>query len=289
MPVGIKRDGKLIQSPRTKNAQIAKETLNILAKGVYISPSGKEISIQKQSAWCLKDTVLYAEEIEGSEISPISLETEVVNEKFNTAAMRLLKSGKKHIAALNFAAARNQGGGFLEGATAQEEDLCRSSSLYPCLLRKPMFYNKNILGKNSLYTDSIIYSPAVPFFRDDNNELLEEPFELSIITSPAPNLTEKGMTEYEDQKIDEKMVCETLFRRMSKILKVAHRHGHKNLILGAWGCGAFGNDPEMVASLFKQALEKYPLFEFVSFAVYDRGMPATNLEVFRKMFGKQFT
>src|SRR6185312_12808515 len=92
-----------------------------------------------------------------------------------------------HVVALNFASAKNPGGGFLGGAKAQEEDLCRCSALYTCQLTQSAYYEVNRATSSMLYTDNIIYSPDVPFFRDDRLQLLDEPFTVSIITAPAPN------------------------------------------------------------------------------------------------------
>lgn len=200
---------------------------------------------------------------------------EVLNETTAQAAVRLLAQGKTDIIALNFASGRNPGGGFLGGAKAQEEDLCRCSALYPCLKSKPLFYNANILC-DAFYTNHIIYSPQVPFFRDDANQLLEQPFPLSIITAPAPNLSAlkiEGLTNK----------LTGIFReRAIKILQIAEAHGHKVLILGAWGCGAFGNDPEMVAQAFLFALRKVPSFQHVAFAVYDTREPPVLYETFQR-------
>ena len=91
------------------------------------------------------------------------------------------------VVALNFASAKNPGGGFLGGAKAQEEDLARSSALYACMRDQRAYYDANRHEPSLLYTDHMIYSPDVPFFRDDRLRFLEDPFLLSILTAPAPN------------------------------------------------------------------------------------------------------
>jgi uncharacterized protein (TIGR02452 family) len=96
-----------------------------------------------------------------------------------------------HIAVLNFASARNPGGGFLNGAKAQEEDLCRCSGLYPCLVQCDSYYEANRQEASCLYTDHAIFSPRVPFFKtggDGDDQLLPQPFYVSVITMPAPTV-----------------------------------------------------------------------------------------------------
>ncbi len=276
----MKRSGIEIMNARTKNVSIAKETLEVCARAWYNAPSGNIVDISKSLDWAVNSTTLYQEPIHTKNYDAVVPTIEVVNETAAQATMRLITAGKTDIVALNFASARNQGGGFLSGAIAQEEDLCRCSGLYPCLKRKPVFYNENILCDNPYYTDNVIYSPRVPFFRDKHNQFLEETFELSIITAPAPCLRDVNKEGIADK------VKGILLERAMKVLQIAEKHKHKNIILGAWGCGAFGNDPEMVANVFKTVLETVPCFEHVCFAVYDVREPPSVYETFCRAFGK---
>jgi len=231
--------------------------------GKYTVPSGKEISLAAEIDHSVMHSKLYADDslffIHDIHRFP---KISVVNETITQAAKRMISEGIEDIVALNFASARNVGGGFLAGAIAQEEDLCRASALYACMKNKPMFYNENILCDNSYYTHNVVYSPNVPFFRDDYLNLLEEPYHLSIVSAPAPNVRSMA-------SVNENILYKTLLTRAKKILSVAHVNDHKNIILGAWGCGAFGNDPEMVSKVFMEALKDIPVFENVCFAVYD--------------------
>jgi uncharacterized protein (TIGR02452 family) len=273
----IKRDGVQILNPRAGNVALARETIKICKDKTYISPSGNDVSISEELNFAVKNSILYkeGEEIPSHHIMNSSMVVEVINETTAQAAFDLKSQygEETDVVALNFAAALNQGGGYLVGASAQEEDLCRASGLYSCLKNKPMFYNINHLAESYYYTDSIIYSPKVPFIRDKNNVLLEKPFNVSIITSPAPCLI--GV-----EKRDDEMLSKVLSRRMERILKIAAFHGHKKIVLGAWGCGAFCNDPIQVATLFRNALIKHPAFEHVCFAVYDRRNPPHLFETF---------
>jgi len=275
----IKRDGVKLMNARTNNVSIAKETLAILKQKYYNSPNGNKINISEALDAAVKGSVLYQNEISFVENESVKLPLiEVTPETTAQAAQRLLCI-HKDVVVLNFASARNPGGGFLSGAIAQEEDLCRCSGLYSCLKSKPIFYNENILCDNTYYTDNIIYSPNVPFFRSEHFLFLENPFCVSVITAPAPNI--RGMNN-----IDEKQLFDVLSNRISKILKIAAYHNHKNIILGAFGCGAFGNDPLMVAHIFLNSLKMFNYFGNVCFAIYSNKGDLTNLNAFKKIFDK---
>jgi len=276
----IKRSGVEIMNARTGNVSLAKQTIEVCKEKKYTNLQGEIVDFSEEMDAALKGTVYYPDPLPRQDGVAIVPTVEVTNETTAQAAVRLSALGKEDIVALNFAAARNQGGGFLSGALAQEEDLCRASGLYPCLKSKPLFYNANILSEDTFYTDGIIYSPKVPFFRNEHNLFLDKPFTLSIVSAPAPNLNgvrPEGFTS----------LCEIVIRsRAEKILQVAAAQGHKNIILGAWGCGAFGNDPNMVATEFQKVLDKVPYFEHVCFAVYDTRTPPHLFETFQSVFGK---
>lgn len=272
----IKRDGVAVMNARSSNVAIAKETIGILKKKSYTSPNGIEIDISNSLDTTVKGTIFYShlDELDLKQYPGLKPKIEVTGETTAQAAARWVTEGKD-VVALNFASAHTPGGGFLAGAIAQEEDLARCSGLYNCLKSKPIFYNENILCDDSFYTDNIIYSPKVPFFRDEHLLFLEEPFLVSIITSPAPNI--RSM-----ENVDQQLLNITLQYRAVKILTIAEHQGHKNIILGAWGCGAFGNSPEMVANCFKYALEVVPAFENVCFAIYERDEAKPLLETFKR-------
>ena len=118
-----------------------------------------------------------------------------------------------------------------------------------------------------MYSDYVIYSPYVPVFRDDNGTLLEGPFLCTFITCPAVNA--KVVLERDPGRGPE--IRDRMDARIRKVLAVAEAHGHDHLILGAWGCGAFGNEPGQIADLFKDALslEFSDAFEHVLFAIPD--------------------
>jgi uncharacterized protein (TIGR02452 family) len=184
------------------------------------------------------------------------------------------------LAVLNFASARKVGGGFLRGAKAQEEDLVRSCGLYRCLEAQPDYYQANQSCESMLYTDHIIYSPGVPWFRSENGDLLKKPFLASIITAPAPNAKEY----LKKNPGGRKAIRDTLERRARYVLSIARDNGHRSLLLGAWGCGVFGNNPHEVARVFMSLLKSKSFkgqFERVEFAVFDR---TPNRDVYQAFF-----
>ncbi|MBX6752454.1 MAG: TIGR02452 family protein, partial [Micromonosporaceae bacterium] len=186
-----------------------------------------------------------------------------VTRESTLAAGRRLGPGT---AALVFASARNPGGGFLSGAKAQEEDVARASALYECLITVDDYYAYHRAHRDLRYTDRVIYCPDVPVFRGDDGTLLEEPYGLSFIVAAAPNLGAILTNQPELAGT----VPAVLKRRAERVLRVAMAHGHRQIVLGAWGCGVFRNPPEIVAEAFRHALTQVPGFERVVFAILDR-------------------
>lgn len=134
-----------------------------------------------------------------------------------------------------------------------------------------------------LYTDHAIHSPEVPFFRDESLELLAAPFTASVVTAPAPNAGEalrNGRESPDD-------VARALDHRAGAVLEVMRAKGHRVVVLGAWGCGVFRNDPAAVADAFARWLEDRRFegaFDRVVFAVKERGGSEVNAAPFRARF-----
>ena len=261
----------------------AKQTLRVIEDGQYLSRTGELVSIRAETDRALNGTILYTpRDVEALPLPRAEgrARLEVTGETTATAARRLCEEGAR-VVLLNFASARNPGGGFLGGAKAQEEDLARCSALYSCLVTKPGYYEANRAQRSLLYTDHLIYSPDVPFFRDERHGFLEKPFFPSVITSPAPNAG--GVIARETN--GRAAVHEALIRRARHVLAVAAKHGHRTLVLGAWGCGVFRNDPAEVAEVFATLLEESGgTFERVVFAVWERSGDGPNLQAFRARF-----
>lgn len=186
---------------------------------------------------------------------------------------------------LNFASARHPGGGFLNGARAQEESLCRASALYPCIARSPMYAHHG-RQRDLLYTDWMIWSPDVPVFRDDETgALLAQPWHAAFLTAPAPNAS--AIRDHAPEPAPD--IEGALRARAVRVLAIAALHRHTHLVLGAWGCGVFGNDPAVVADAFGACLDGpfAGVFEAVDFAVLDASPARTNLRPFVERFGQR--
>lgn len=199
---------------------------------------------------------------------------QVSNETTLGAARRLWDRGVRTLV-LNFANGVHPGGGFLEGARAQEEALCRSSALYVTLVSDPM-YDHHRQRPLPDATDWAILSPDVPVFRTDAGTPLGSPWPQSFLTCAAPYAPAVGLARSGD----------LLHVRIGRALAIARARGFTPLVLGAWGCGAFGNDPRRTATSFREALEG-PLagaFRHVQFAVTDWSQERRTLGPFRDVF-----
>jgi uncharacterized protein (TIGR02452 family) len=244
-------------------AALARETVRIVRDGEYRTAQGTLVSIAEDVARAVAGTRLYRpdDDLPGPDDAPAPLVVEVTRES-TLAAGRRLGPGA---AALVFASARNPGGGFLSGAKAQEEDIARASALYECLLTAEDYYAYHRANRDLRYTDRVIYCPDVPVFRDRDGTLLEEPYGLSFLVAAAPNLG----AILTNQPHLAGTVPAVLQRRAERVLRVARAHGHRQIVLGAWGCGVFRNPPEVVAEAFRHALTEVPGFDRVVFAILD--------------------
>ncbi|MEU7481817.1 TIGR02452 family protein [Lentzea sp. NPDC042327] len=258
----------------TRLRAIAHETVAIAQSGSYRTAAG---TVPVDVAPAVSGTRLYVPE----DVVPLPEQggpprVEVTAESTLVATRRL----GGDVAALVFASARNPGGGFLNGAQAQEESVARASALYPCLLAAGDFYAHHRAHDDLSYSDRVIHSPGVPVFRDDRGELLPRPYPVSFLTAAAPNLGAILRTQPERAPA----VPGQLRRRAVRVLHVAATHGHRRLVLGAWGCGVFANDPATVARAFHDALRECRFFDEVVFAVFDRQRDSPALRAFTEVF-----
>lgn len=242
-----------------KRMAIAQDTLQIIKAGYYHTADGKQVNIGEELTSCIAGTKYYEpdtlsnikREILSTTAQFSNTEFEIRNETSLMRAERMAKSQQfQKIGVLNFASAKNPGGGFLNGAQAQEESLARSSALYKSLVKCPEYYDYHRSHKSLLYSDRIIYSPSCPVFRTDDGTLLEEPYLVDFITSPAPNAGQILRNHPQDVE----KIPEVLRERGAKVLSLAAYNGCDALVLGAWGCGVFRNDPSMVAQMFADYL-----------------------------------
>lgn len=208
---------------------------------------------------------------------------------FQAARDHAVGGSKRKICVLNFACATKAGGGVSAGAVTQEEDLCRCSNLYPVLCKAELqteYYQMHRGRNSSFYTDTCIYTPDIQVLRDDIHpkKLLpsEKRFSVDVITCAAPNVSQ---VLRRNQKIDRKKLKRLWEGRTMQILQVAADQGVDVLVLGAFGCGAFGNDPAVVAKAFAKAMDCYgSCFDVVEFAVYHRPDEVENYNQFAEVF-----
>ena len=200
----------------------------------------------------------------------------------------------KRIAVLNFAASGTPGGGVTHGSYAQEESLCRCSTLYPSLKTDTAWeefysYHHNYCGWAA--SDTCIYSPDVVICRDDSDLLCEklrpeEFVKVDVITCAAPHVFHDVVVSAED-------LHSMHVSRARNILRVAAYNGADVFIGGAFGCGAFHNPPEVVAKAWHEAMKEYgEKFDLIAFVVYVSDYPAKrksgedNLQAFRNEFAE---
>lgn len=268
---------------------MAAETLEIIKRGFY-QPEGaaqeRPIVIKDATEQSVKGSVLFSP-AEGANILENygacprcpQPETRVENISAVGAVRMLAAEGKTAIGVLNFASAKNPGGGFLNGAMAQEESLAVSSTLYPTLTAHEEYYRENRARRSMMYLDFAIYSPDVLFFRDEAFRLTKTPVKASVLTLPAVNMGQvllKGENAEEARRV--------MRRRMKLALGIFAGQKARHLILGAYGCGVFRNDPEEVALWWRELLEEGmgQYFDSVFHAVLDRSRDQRCISAFRR-------
>lgn len=216
---------------------------------------------------------------------------------FESAGILTKELPGKRIAVMNFANALHPGGGVSSGSNAQEECLCRASTLYPLLyrrsLREPFYqYHKNLGDCRA--SDRLIYTPGVVVCKTDEalprRMAREDWYTVDVITVAAPDLRENESAHCALPGKPIRMSAAEQFgchvKRAIHVLTAAAAEGANALVLGAFGCGAFRNDPETVARAWNTALEVFPhVFTRVEFAVYCAPWDDTNYRIFSKIIG----
>jgi len=267
--------------------ELAKQTVEIAERGMYTSSGGHPVDLAQAVQRCLDATRLFhpselkrlRNDVLANATGDFSTSLELVNETTLSGITRLLADDSGPVAALNFASAKNPGGGFLNGSQAQEESLARSSALYASLLRAWGFYEQHRGSPSLLYSDAMILSPSCPIFRNEAGALLDRTQEVGFITSAAPNAGAAA-----NSRPNELTSIPDVFRRRSEyVLALAAAHGYRRLVLGAWGCGVFRNDPAVVASAFSEHLRGVwsGRFERVVFSVLDSSPSQETFAAFR--------
>ena len=199
----------------------------------------------------------------------------------------------------NFASATTPGGGVVEGSNAQEESLCRCSTLYFSLNAPDMwatFYVPHRMEQNPIHNDDCIYTPEVVVIKTDTENPImlsqDQWYKVNVITCAAPNLREVPSNRMNQAdgtkkgKLSDKEQLEIHEKRLTRILDIALHEGNEVVILGAFGCGAFENNPEIVARAAKNVISNYlNAFETIEFAVYCTPRDEKNFKIFESVLG----
>lgn len=258
---------------------IAKETKRITKEGKY-ELNGTTIYLPNQD---YTDVKVYSPEMGGRLLSGHVPDVANAANHIKIVAQDSFRAAGSfdNPLVMNFANAHKPGGGFEMGATAQEEALCRCSTLFASISSEKAqeMYRYNNSHISRVESDYMLLS-KVCVFRNEKCELLKEPFMAGVITVPAPNRI--GLAAL----ASEKKIEQVMQRRIRIMLLIAKEQGYKTVVLGAWGCGAFHNDASKVAGYFKKVLidEGYAgYFEHICFAIYG-SEDGKNITAFRKRF-----
>lgn len=259
--------------------QIAKETVKYTQQGFYCIDD-KKIDFELQQRNSENNSILIkpSDTINLPACPNYETNYKIVGEQTVETLFKL--NNLDNIGILNFASAKNPGGGFLNGAKAQEESLAISSGLYLTLIKNEEYYQQNRICGNMIYTDYMIYSPDVIFIRDKTLNLVKNPVKASVLTAPAVNIGQI-LLKTPELKLDAQIAMKN---RMSRILDIFAAKGNTTLILGAYGCGVFKNDPVIVAKYWKellQAKDKQKYFKNIIFSIYDTSSNQNILNIFK--------
>lgn len=247
-----------------------------------------------------KTTVYYEDDYPDFKVgSPKKQVITVTGDRSFQSAMRLRKQyPDAKIAVMNFANAFHAGGGVEKGSSAQEESLCRTSTLYPLIYRRTLkdsFYQHHRDLNTPRASDSLIYTEGVIICKTDEDipKRMNKAdwVTVDVITVAAPDLRRKSNQHAPLVGNGTFMNDAELFgyhvKRAIHVLTCAAARGAEVLVLGAFGCGAFQNNPEVVARAYKVALAEFPkVFEKVEFAVYCPPDESENYDAFKKILAQ---
>ncbi|MBR2742161.1 MAG: TIGR02452 family protein [Clostridia bacterium] len=288
---------------RQDNIEMLEDTLSILKKGFY-TVKGKKTALKLSPDEQREALVFLPADVERISAAKDFPHIHVLGrcgytcvnvDSFGMARKRtaedsfdLKKEGAKPVLVLNFANPVNPGGGARKGSQAQEEDLCRKSSLLLSLESRnaAAYYEYNRSLGTYMGSDAVIIHPQVEIIKDENGGLLPDSVVVAVMTCAAPMLRYglSGMTREQYEEL--------FYSRITGMLKVAAYLGYKRLVLGAFGCGAFGNDARVVSDVFYKALKEFDfdgmkesdMFERIDFAVLDRTRDLYNFKEFCRNF-----
>lgn len=286
-----------------KNIKMLEHTLAVFQKGAY-QKEGKIVQLKltsKQREECviyLPDEVyaLSCKNLDGRFRSENNLKFTCKNtDSLSMAKEQICKAtlpnepnGYRPLI-LNFANPLIPGGAVRKGFKAQEEDLCLRSSLLISLEseKAKKYYRYNKVIHSNLGVDAIVLTPNVEVIKNSKGELLEESYLVSVITCAAP------MIRYGLEGYNEEEYIQLFYKRICGILKCAAYWNYRELVLGAFGCGGFGNDAKIVSNLFYKAISELDnhgakladYFSRIDFAVLDITPNRYNFNEFYRNFG----
>ncbi len=269
-------------------------TQQVVEAGGYLTADNREVLLSL-SEETIRGTCFYAAKMEAqASVEHYDTHIEVVSRDCLAFASNLVSEGCDEVCVLNMASATSPGGGVLNGAGAQEEYLFRCSDYYRSLYQ---YVDYGIMFGVARAAESYpmhrqhggIFTPKVTVFRDTEARgyaLLDKPFQINLIAvagiNHPPTIMEEG-----EVCIDPK-VMPTIYNKVHTIFRIARKHRQKTLVLGAWGCGAFGNPPRHIARIFKETLQEPEFagtFAQVYFAI--KGGPnGGNYTPFAEVFGQ---
>jgi len=261
------------------------ETKALVAQGWYINPRGGRVDIAAARDATRRAKVVYRPGMvpaAAARIPTATYQTQVYNQTTLAVAQARVAQGYR-VAILNFASATTPGGGWLRGSRAQEESLARSSALVYAIHDDP-WYGDIRHTRNPFYDDTVIVTPQVPFFRAHMGQLLDQPWYADVITSAAVHAD--AVRRYMPTRTSE--IPMVMAKRAQVVLHAAAMLRADVLVLGAWGCGAFGNNADVVAAALEDAMHQVDLsgYAHVDFAVADLRIPAEVLAPFKRRWGK---
>lgn len=267
---------------REDSRAMCRETQAISAMGWYTNLHGHHVDIRAMRDAATQGRVAYRPGMISQVGAPrhAQVHTFVTNQTTLAVAEARLAQGYR-VAIFNLASAVSPGGGWLKGSQAQEESLARASVLVHTI-RDDEFYFDQTHQRNPFYNDTVIVSPGVPFFRRHNGQFVDTPWQADVITSAAVHA--KAVRKYMPYREGE--IVPIMRQRTQKVFQLATTLDADILILGAWGCGAFGNDPEVIAQIMEDTMQVVDMRRFVAidYAVVDLYDPPLNYTAFAKRF-----
>lgn len=280
---------------RKENVLIFQDTEQLVNNHTGLSDAVK-YSVANQRLILEQDEVFKTEENEIPAFERYQEKAKVIVSKKKTYEAASAYKGQK-VCVHNFASATTPGGGVGKGSSAQEECLCRCSTLYFCLNTPLMwdgFYTPHRNSENPIHNDDCIYTPDVVVMKTDTAfpELMQEKdwYKVNVVTCAAPNLRSMPSNEMnmgdgnKKVNISEKELLALHENRVSRILDIAAAGENEVVILGAFGCGAFENNPEVVAMAAKNVVKKYlHSFKTIEFAIYCSPSDEQNFTIFNRV------